>query len=341
VVFKGSEHTLMFCDVLHALDITANLLSISRMDITGWSAVFGDRCVRFFNKDKTEIFGGVLKNGLYLIHGSFSTAIPTALTACSLKSPTNINIWHWQFAHFGVSRVKEASKLVDGLEIIDIQSAGQCKDCILANLKHRVFNDEVIPETVPLHWTNIDIWGPSHVVSKGGALYAMKFHDSGTSHQHTFFLTDRLVNTMLDTIKTYKLESEKITGKTMIYVCMDNAPEFKGTIWANFFKENGIIHTPTAPYSLASNGMAEHSIGISTSTVRAMLNDSGLPKKWWAEAWAFADYVENLLLLVRHPGEIPEEKWTGVRQDVGHIRVWGCIAYVYIPKEKGGSKLLN
>jgi hypothetical protein len=99
----------------------------------------------------------------------------------------------------------------------------------------------------------------------------------------------------LDAIKTYKLESEKITGKTMIYVCMDNAPEFKGTIWVNFFKENGIIHTSTALYFLAFNGTAEHSIGISTSTVRAMLNDSGLPKKWWVEAWAFADYVENLL----------------------------------------------
>jgi hypothetical protein len=108
---------------------------------------------------------------------------------------------------------------------------------------------------------------------------------------------------------------------------------------ANFFKENGIIHTPTAPYSLASNGTAERSIGISTSAVRAMLNDSSLPKKWWAEAWAFTDYVENLLPSVHHPGEIPEEKWTGIRQDVGHVRIWGCVAYVYIQKEKGGSKL--
>jgi hypothetical protein len=123
-----------------------------------------------------------LKNGLYLIHGSFSTAIPTALTARSLKSPTNINVWHQWFAHFGVSRVKEASKLIDSLEIIDVQSAGQCEDCILANLKCRAFNDEVIPETVLLHWTNIDIWGPSSIASEGGALYAMKFHDSGTSH---------------------------------------------------------------------------------------------------------------------------------------------------------------
>ena len=31
----------------------------------------------------------------------------------------------------------------------------------------------------------------------------------------------------------------------------------------------------------------------------------------------------------------------GVRQDVGHLQVWGCVAYVYIPKKKGGSKLSN
>jgi hypothetical protein len=47
----------------------------------------------------------------------------------------------------------------------------------------------------------------------------------------------------------------------------------------------------------------------------------------------------NLLPLVQHPEGIPAEMWTGNRQDVGHIRMWGCMAYVYIPKEKGRSKL--
>ena len=42
VVFKGKEHTLMFCDALHAPDITANLLSISKMDLAGWNAVFSN-----------------------------------------------------------------------------------------------------------------------------------------------------------------------------------------------------------------------------------------------------------------------------------------------------------
>jgi hypothetical protein len=81
VMFKGCEHKLTFRDALHTLDIMANLLSISRMDTAGWSTVFGEGCVRFFNKDKAEIFGGILKNGLYLVHGLFSAATTTVLTA--------------------------------------------------------------------------------------------------------------------------------------------------------------------------------------------------------------------------------------------------------------------
>ncbi len=85
------------------------------------------------------------------------------------------------------------------------------------------------------------------------------------------------------------------------------------------------------------NGTAERSIGVTTGSVRVMLLDAGLAAKWWAEAWAFSEMVENLLPSARHPGVIPEEKWTGEKQDVGHIRVWGCIAYAYIPSEKGGE----
>src|ERR1700678_2761142 len=52
-------------------------------------------------------------------------------------------------------------------------------------------------------------------------------------------------------------------------------------------------------------------------------------------------WSKNLLPSAHHPGVIPEEKYTRQKQDVGHIRVWGCIAYVYIPSEKGGGKLAD
>jgi hypothetical protein len=293
---------------------------------------------RFF-KDKKEIFGGVLKNGLYLIGGSFISNIPTALTARSLRSPGDIALWHRRFGHFGIGRIVEASKLVNGLEITSKEVVGKCEDCIIGNQKRRPYDEDVIPETEVLRLTNIDIWGPARVQSAGGALYAMKFHDSGSSRRRSFFLKDRTANTVIDSLTLYKSQSESVTNRKMVYIRTDNAPEFSGSLWITFCNENGIIMVPTAPYSSGSNGTAERSIGITTGSVRIMLNDAKLSAKWWAEAWAYSEMVENLLPSSRHPGTIPEEKFTGKRQDVGHIRVWECIAFVFIPSEKDGGKL--
>ena len=111
----------------------------------------------------------------------------------------------------------------------------------------------------------------------------------------------------------------------MVFICTDNTPEFKGSLWAAFFAENGLIMVPTTPYSSGSNGTTKQLIGILTGSVCIMLNDAQLHAKWWAEGWAFSKTVENLLLTAQHPGIIPEEKFTGERQDVGHIWVWGCL----------------
>ncbi len=87
VVHDQKEHKLTFKDSLHGPDVTANLISISRMDQMGWDIVFGKGQVRFF-KDKCEIFTGQLKNGLYLITGSLISNIPTALTARRYPAPS-------------------------------------------------------------------------------------------------------------------------------------------------------------------------------------------------------------------------------------------------------------
>jgi len=44
------------------------------------------------------------------------------------------------------------------------------------------------------------------------------------------------------------------------------------------------------PYHPASNGVAKRTIRVLTSSVRAMLTDSGLPKSLWAEAFNTAVY---------------------------------------------------
>jgi hypothetical protein len=80
VIHNGLEQTLTFRNALHAPDVTANLISISQFDLTSWDVVFGGKGACFF-KDKKEIFGRTLKNGLYLIGGSFISNMLVALPA--------------------------------------------------------------------------------------------------------------------------------------------------------------------------------------------------------------------------------------------------------------------
>jgi hypothetical protein len=71
-----------------------------------------------------------------------------------------------------------------------------------------------------------------------------------------------------------------------------------------------------------------------------MLADSGLPKGLWAEAAATAIYLDNFIPSARRPGVVPWEMWTGKRQDVSHLRPFGCTAYAKIAPEIDQSKLL-
>jgi hypothetical protein len=151
------------------------------MDNAGWDVVFSQKKVRFF-KNKIEIFSGALKGGLYFINGSLIKNQPMALTASSLQSPADLATWHRRFAHFGVTRINGATKLVSGLEIIEGDAPGSCEDCIIGNQKKCPYDEKTEPTMEILKLTNIDIWGPARVKSTGKSIYAMKFHDSGSSH---------------------------------------------------------------------------------------------------------------------------------------------------------------
>ena len=67
---------------------------------------------------------------------------------------------------------------------------------------------------------------------------------------------------------------------------------------------------------------------------KAMLHDQGLPLFLWAEACNTAVYLQNRSL---HPalGHMTlEEAFSGKQPDIGHLRIFGCITYSYIAKEK-------
>lgn len=72
---------------------------------------------------------------------------------------------------------------------------------------------------------------------------------------------------------------------------------------------------------------------IIMNIVRAMPRDSGLDDRWWAEAVLCAAYLSNHMTH-KILGEVtPNELWYGRKPSVAHLKRFGCVAYVHMPKQ--------
>ena len=67
-------------------------------------------------------------------------------------------------------------------------------------------------------------------------------------------------------------------------------------------------------------------------SVRTMLIQAELPQRLWVEELTAAVYLHNRSPTKSLLKMIPLEAWSGVKQDISHLRTFGCIAYAHFPK---------
>lgn len=68
--------------------------------------------------------------------------------------------------------------------------------------------------------------------------------------------------------------------------------------------------------------------------VRSTLKGRNLSNEYWAEAVACAIYVINKSPTKSVMIRVPEQAWSGMSCRVSHLRVFACVAYAHVPKER-------
>jgi hypothetical protein len=68
--------------------------------------------------------------------------------------------------------------------------------------------------------------------------------------------------------------------------------------------------------------------------VKTMIHDQDLLMCLWAEATMAAVYVQNRLSHSALGFKAPEEMFTGKKPEVSHLKIFGCLVFIHIPKEK-------
>jgi hypothetical protein len=68
--------------------------------------------------------------------------------------------------------------------------------------------------------------------------------------------------------------------------------------------------------------------------MKTMIHDQDLPICLWAEAAMTVVYVQNRLSHSALGFKTPEEMFTGKQPEVSHLKIFGCLVFIHIPKEK-------
>jgi hypothetical protein len=132
-------------------------------------------------------------------------------------------------------------------------------------------------------------------------------------------------------IRLYHATLLNETGNYMLTLRTDNGKgEYVNNENDAWFKEKGIRHETSAPYTPEQNGTAERTNRTLLDIVRCMLISSGLPSSLWAEAVSYATYIRNRVL--SRTGELtPYHYWNGKKPDLSKIRIFGSRAFIRDP----------
>ena len=105
-----------------------------------------------------------------------------------------------------------------------------------------------------------------------------------------------------------------------------------------FLDSCGIEKQYTVHNRPQQNGVAEHANRTLAERITAMLDESGLSKRYWVECLAALIHVLNRCPTSSLLEDItPFEIWYKKKPDADHLRVWECVAYVHVQRDKCSS----
>jgi hypothetical protein len=178
--------------------------------------------------------------------------------------------------------------------------------------------------------------------SVGGKVYFMSIVDGGSAYKYGAFLSNKSDSSTIAAFEIFRVNAEALSGRKIHHIRTDRA--YDTSAWTDYCPHHGIVHKFTAPYSSAQNGLAERAIHTTMDDVGTLLRDSGLGHFYWAEAASYSIHTRNLIPSHHHPAKILLESFTGKRQDVSYLCVFGDRCWAKIPtingvQITGGSKL--
>jgi hypothetical protein len=290
-------------DCLYVPSMHANLISIGQLGDQFNTPITmlqkGKRCDLFVGNEKVAVAAtdlGVPMMDSYTLAESAcekpAMVSAIAVTKSAMKAtmqPTHMQqleaqLWHRRYGHLSMSSLAKLVGIVKGISTTASAFIADplCVPCIEAKMARAPFtSSDVASSPGTLHLLHMDLSGPYEPPSIGGAKYVATFTDDYSKWSEVRLLQHK--SGLPAAFQSVVLLLENQLGKSLKAIRTDRGGEFVNCKMEEFLSSKGILHQKTVPYSPQQNGVAERMNRTLAERTRAMLCDTGLPKKFWGE----------------------------------------------------------
>ncbi|UYV80793.1 K02A2.6-like [Cordylochernes scorpioides] len=331
-IYKDDNHLLTLKEVLYVPELNNNLISVSKIAEDEKQIIFDENGARIIDNNGSSIITAKREDNIYTIDACANIKLEENVFK---TQENNWKIWHKRLAHINENYMNMMLKdsMVYGFSCSPINNLEPCITCIQSKFTRLPFKEiDSKQSTKPLDLIHWDLIGPFQHESIGRAIYVLNIVDNFSRKIFPKFLKSKLET--FAKLKEFIELIENIKGTKIKRIRSDNGGDFTNRQLSSYLIEKGIEHQFTTFYSPSQNGIVERANRSLIEGTRALLIESQLLPKFWAEAMNTYSYIKNRTPHKRNDKTTPEELFTGKKLTIKHLKVFGCRAEYWIPKLK-------
>jgi hypothetical protein len=335
------SQSLIFSRVLHVPQLQNNLLSVLYLTKhKGYNINIDSQHINFIQSSRL-LFTATInsQNAAFLDGCTVPASLPLESASLSSTLPLDLSLWHRRFGHTNHDYVKQlhSKDMVTGMKFSHMSKPDPiCEPCLAGKMHANPFPTSQTRASKPLELVHVDLKGPIQVKSiAGGYSYWIQFVDDCTRFKCGLGLKKK--SEAFAAFLQFKAYAENLHDAKIKVLREDKGSEFMSNEFNQYCIDNGIERQHTVRNRPQQNGDVERANRTVSDQVTSMLNEANLPVQFWFHAFVALLHVLNRTPTAPLPGKTPHEAWHSRKPDVSHLRVWGCLAYVHIQKDKRKS----
>jgi len=206
---------------------------------------------------------------------------------------------------------------------------------VLSKAHRRPFTKQLLRATRPLEYIHGNLSSQISPASIGGGEYYFQIIDGYMHYRWVYILVQK--SEMYSNYKIFKASVENQSSQSIVHHTNDGGGEYVLKEFLSEARADRIINEVMAMATPIQNPVSEWANQTINEKARALLKHAYMPSEFWAEAVSTAVFLQNITP-TSDDKITPYEKWHGQTFDNKRLRVFGCQAWVHLPKEKRDRK---